>query len=146
MYCIYLLGPITAGSVSSASTMSGRLWATRNGHFQLSFYFRRSHPMPPGTNTVNRLNQQFRFLSSSSTTMSRKYFFPSPLSSFTASARVHSTPHRRCQHPWCVVAPLRRPCLIRFQSIVSSSSRMVPSSPPSTTSPSSPTRIMAFSI
>ena len=62
--------------------------------------------MPPGTNTVNRLNQQLRFISSTTTTMSRKYFFPSPLSSFTACTRIHPAPHRRCQHPWSVVSLL----------------------------------------
>jgi len=93
----------------------GTLWATTRNvggrslyHFQSYFYFPRSRPMPPGTNTVNRLNQQLRFLSSSSTTMSRKYFLPSSSSSFTACTRVHPTPHRRCQHPWSVVSLLHR--------------------------------------
>lgn len=88
-----------------------KLWATSRNvgnlyHFQPYFYFPRSRPMPPGTNTVNRLNQQLRFISSTTTTMSRKYFFPSPLSSFTACTRIHPAPHRRCQHPWSVVSLL----------------------------------------
>ena len=93
----------------------GTLWATTSNvggrslyHFQSYFYFPRSRPMPPGTNTVNRLNQQLRFLSSSSTTMSRKYFLPSSSSSFTACTRVHPAPHRRCQHSWSVVSLLHR--------------------------------------